>query len=345
MQIMDSKQLVKEIHELARRLVREVRLMEVCGSHTQAINRFGIRQVMPQNVKLTTGPGCPVCVLANEEIEDIVKLAQAGIPIASYGDVLRLKGRKGSLDDARSQGAKIFPVYSVEDALELKKKYQQLIFFAYGFETTAPMTAVAAKKGLIIYTAHKLFIPAMAALLKVKEAKIDGFIAPGHVSAITGSRVYKDLAVPLVITGFECIDVLVGIYKLLRQLYEGRSETENEYLRVVRPEGNPKAYKMIFDVFNVTPGKWRGLGVIKNSGLDMKDKYKKFNAKIIYRKLLAKKDNDFSVLPNKCLCEKIILGIKEPQDCPLFKKTCLPENPQGACMVSVEGSCNVASYY
>lgn len=353
----DAKDLIELIRKMALKIGRNVNLMEVCGTHTQAVARHGIRSLMPKNVKLTTGPGCPVCVTAQEDIDAIVSLALAGVPVATYGDMMRVPGYFGSLDGARERGAEVFAVYSTEDALDLRKKYPDLVFFGLGFETTAPMTAYAVKKGLTVYSTHKLFLPAMEALLKIGELKIDGYICPGHVSTIIGVKPYEVMKVPQVITGFTAEDILVGVYMLLKQIKENRVEVENEYLRSVRTEGNPKAYGEIFKVFGVADcpeasrggsygeSNWRGFGIIPKSGLEIKSKYKKFDAKIKYKNILSKVDFSQSRKPTGCKCGEVIRGLKEPRQCPLFKKICTPENPVGPCMVSQEGACNVEYRY
>ncbi len=345
------KDLVSKIRKLAQSIGKIVNLMEVCGTHTQAVARYGIKELLSENIKLTTGPGCPVCVTAQEDIDAIISLALAGVPVATYGDMMRVPsfakatedkpGRANSLDGAREQGAKVFDVYSTEDALNLQKKYPGLVFFGLGFETTAPMTAYAIKRGLTVYSTHKLFLPAMEALLKIGELKIDGYICPGHVSAIIGTEPYRNMKVPQVITGFTAEDILVGIYMLLKQIVESRAEVENEYLRTVRKEGNPKAYGEIMDVFEVADGNWRGFGIIPKSGLEVKKKYVKFDAKIKYKKILDRVDLSQSRKPTGCRCGEIIRGLKNPNQFPLFKKICAPENPVGPCMVSSEGACNV----
>ncbi len=339
------EKILEQINAVAGKIKREVRLMEVCGTHTQAVRKFGIRELMPKNVKLVTGPGCPVCVTDQRDIDAVVVLARAGVPIATYGDVLRVPGSFGSLEKARREGAKVFPVYSVAEAVELKKEYDDLVFFGIGFETTAPMTAWGIKNGLTVYSAHKLFIPALAALATSQVTKIDGFIDPGHVSAIVGTEVYKDIKKPQVITGFEAEDVLVAIYLLLSQIAEGETEVENEYSRVVKKEGNTKAMELIFDVFEVGDGAWRGLGVIPQSGLEIKKKYKQFDAKLKYKDVLGKVDFSKSQKPTACRCGEVIQGIIDSRQCPMFGRACTPENPYGPCMVSVEGACNVEYRY
>ena len=339
------KKVIKRIEELAKDIGKDINLMEVCGTHTQAVARAGIRELMPKNIHLTTGPGCPVCVTAQEDIDAIVNLALAGIPVATYGDMLRVPGYYGSLDDAREKGAKVFSVYSVEEALERLNDYPDLVFFGLGFETTAPMTACAIQRGLTVYSTHKLFVPAMKALLKIGELKIDGFISPGHVSTIIGVKPYEGMGAPQVITGFTPEDILVGIYMLLRQIKEGQANVENEYTRSVRKEGNRTAYKIIFDVFEIADGNWRGFGVIPKSGLEIRKKFSRYDAKVKHKDILDKVDFGKSRHPTPCKCGEIIRGLKEPKDCPVFGKVCRPESPIGPCMVSVEGACNVAYRY
>lgn len=335
----EVKNVLNKIKLLAKEIGRPVSLMEVCGTHTQTVARYGIKQLLPKSIKLITGPGCPACVTPQEDIDAVVNLALAGVPVASYGDVLKLPGFYGTLNKAREKGAWVREVYSVEEALEFQKERPDLVFFGIGFETTAPMTAFAVKNGLTCYSSHRLFLTAFSALLEIKEIKIDGFIAPGHVSTITGSNAYEKLNVPLVITGFEPEDVLASVHLLLKQIQEGRAEVENEYQRSVMPEGNPLAYKMIFDVFDVKEGNWRGLGKIPKSGLELKKKFSELDAKIKYKNILAKVDFSKSRIKTGCACADIILGKKEPKNCPLFKRVCAPENPKGPCMVSQEGAC------
>lgn len=331
-------ELLKKIFKVAAEIGRDVFLMEVCGTHTQAISRNGIRKLMPKNVHLLTGPGCPVCVSAQEDIDSAVHLALAGIPIATYGDMLRVPGFFGSLEQARSKGAKVFSVYSVEEALEIKKEHPNLVFFGLGFDTTAPMTAYALEKGLTVYSTHKLFLPAMDALLAMGEIKIDGFISPGHVSSIVGLNAYQHMNVSQVITGFMPEDVLIGIYMILCQINKGRRDVENEYVRLVKPEGNLAAQKILSDAFIINDGNWRGFGIIPNSGMEVKNP--KLNARIKYKEILDKIDFSKSKKPTGCKCGEVIRGLMTPRQCPMFGKICTPEKPYGPCMVSDEGACN-----
>jgi hydrogenase expression/formation protein HypD len=337
------KKILEKIHEVAREIGRDVNLMEVCGTHTQAISRNGLRGLMPENVNLITGPGCPVCVTSQKDIDVIVSLALEGVPIATYGDLMRVPGAFGSLDQAREKGANVFDVYSTEDALKIQKDHPDLVFFGLGFETTTPMTAFAIRKGLCTYSTHKLFLPAMKALLEMGEIQIDGFIDPGHVSVIIGSDSYDDLGeVSQVITGFEARYVLKGIFMLLLQIKDGRKEIENQYVRAVTQDGNKKARDLIFDVFEVSDGDWRGFGTIPGSGLEIKRKYEKLDAKKRHREIIDEIDLTQSGEPKGCVCGEIIRGLKNPRQCPMFGRVCTPENPTGPCMVSVEGACNVS---
>ncbi len=388
------KEIVKEINYLAKKIDRKITIMELCGTHAESIAKFGIKNLLPKNVKLLSGPGCPVCVTAQRDIDAVISLALKGIPIACYGDVLRVPGtlqtkntnsRKRrsfsqtlSLDKAREIGADITEVYSVEDALKLQKRKPNLVFFGIGFETTAPMTASAIKRGLVVYSTHKAFVSAMQALIDTPTLKIDGFINPGHVSTIIGTEPYKKLrlhksrsesspqkrlktaasqgpksnrrSIPQVIAGFEAEDILVAIHMLLRQISEGRSEVENEYTRCVLPEGNPVAMKLINEVFEAEDAIWRGFGKIPNSGFEIKRKYFHLDAKIKYKNIL----NSISAKPKHqktlgaaagCICGAILRGLAEPKDCRLFNRKCTPENPIGACMVSREGACGIAARF
>jgi len=364
---------IHKINNLAKQITRRIILVELCGTHTEAVARFGIKRLLPKNIKLLSGPGCPVCVTDQRDIDAMIALALEDIPIACYGDVLRVNGnwkleiacpsgRQGnwnknkfpemlSLDKARESGADITEVYSVEDALKLQSEKPNLVFFGLGFETTAPMTASAIKRGLTVYSSHKLFVPAMQALISTPTLKIDGFINPGHVSTIIGIKPYKKLqikSIPQVIAGFEAKDVLIAIYMLLKQIFENRAEVENEYARAVRPEGNPKAIKLIDEIFEIKDAYWRGLGKIPNSGFEIRNKYSEFDAKVKYKNVLSKfqvSSFKFQVSSSGCICGAILRGLKEPKDCKLFNKKCTPENPIGACMVSSEGACGIEAKY
>lgn len=342
---MQMKKIIDEIREKAEKIGCPIRLMELCGTHSQTIAEHGIKKLMPKNITLVSGPGCPVCVTDQSDIDVVVGLALARIPIAVYGDTMQVPGNLMSLEEARRSGADVQIVYSITEAVELQKEKPNLVFFGLGFETTTGMTAWAIKNGLTVYSAHKLFPPAMEALLANKKIKVDGFIDPGHVSAIIGTEVYRKFNIPQVVAGFSGEDVLVAIDKLLEQILENKSRVENAYGWLVKKEGNKKALKMISEVFEVSDAKWRGLGEIKNSGLKIGKKYQNQDAEFVHRKLIEKIKKEIKIKPSACKCGLVLQGLLEPNDCPLFRKVCAPDNPQGACMVSVEGSCNVEYRY
>ena len=338
-------QILKNIHEKAEKIGRPIRLMELCGTHAQTIAEHGIKMLIPKNITLVSGPGCPVCVTDQSDIDVIVGLALAGIPIAVYGDTMQVPGNAMSLEEARRSGANVEIVYSISEAVKLQKEKPSLVFFGLGFETTTGMTAWAIKNGLTVYSAHKLFPPAMEALLANDKIRVDGFINPGHVSAIIGTEVYQRFKIPQVVAGFSGGDVLVAIDMLLTQILKKESRVENAYGSLVKKNGNPKALKLITEFFEVSDARWRGLGEIKNSGLKIRKKYQTQNAQFVHRKLIEKIKKDIKIKPNACKCGLVLQGLIESKDCPLFRRVCTPDNPQGACMVSVEGSCNVEYRY
>lgn len=336
-----SGEILKSIKEKAKKIKRKVIFMELCGTHSQSVAKYGIKNILPKNIKLLSGPGCPVCVLDQKDIDVIVGLALAGIPVAVYGDSVNVPGNLMSLDSARQKGADVNIIYDAGQALKLRKEKPNIVFWGIGFETTTPMTAWAIKKGLNVFSSHKLFPPAMEALLAEKDLKIDGFINPGHVSAIIGTEIYKKFKVPQVIAGFMERDVLLAIDMLLKQILNKEAKVENEYARVVKKNGNKKAVNLTQEVFETGDASWRGLGIIKNSGLKIKKKYKNQDAEFIHQTLIAKIRKNIKPRHNACQCGLILKGVKEPNECPLFNKICNPDNPQGACMVSVEGACHI----
>ncbi len=328
---------LNEISKIAREISDEVVIMEVCGGHTNTIMKYGIRNILPSNVKLISGPGCPVCVTSQEDIDSMIVLAKAGIKIATYGDMMHVPGTTTSLAKEKAKGADIKIIYSTTEILDEKNKDR--IFFAIGFETTTPMSAYLLKNNITIYSTHKTMIPPMKEILK--NNKINGFIDPGHVSCITGSNIWEELRVPQVICGFEKDQLIRAIYKLLVLIKENKNEVINDYKEVVKEKGNIKAQTLIKKTFKISNAKWRGIGEIPNSGLEPKDD--NLNAKIKYKHLLK---NIHSQENSICRCSEIIRGLCEPKDCPLFAKTCTHENPIGACMVSEgEGACGIAYKY
>ena len=339
----------ERIEALARRLDgRLVRLMEVCGTHTMALFRSGIRPMMPPNVKLLSGPGCPVCVTPMGVVDAAIALAEnPSIILATFGDMVRVPGSRSSLERAKAAGADVRVVYSPLDALRLAEGNPDhtVVFFAIGFETTAPTVAAcvlyAHQKNLsnfLFLVAHKLIPPAMEAILKGGDVAVDGFICPGHVSVTTGAAAFEPLArrygVPCVVTGFEAEDILEGIGMLLAQLAEGRAEVEIQYKRWVSREGNTRARARMAEVFNVCDAVWRGLGVIPASGLELRPQFRHLDAlETLGVRVPPEIENP------GCRCGDVLRGKIEPPQCPLFATTCTPSNPLGPCMVSSEGTC------
>ncbi len=327
-------------------------LMEVCGTHTMAIARNGIRELMPEGLELASGPGCPVCVTANQDIDRIIALARIPeVTLATFGDMLRVPGSRSSLLAEQAAGHSVEVVYSPLDALNLaaKRPDRQVVFVGVGFETTTPLTAMTIKRAkeeglrnFSVIVAHKNMPGALEAIVKDPQLKIDGLILPGHVSTIIGMEPYRFLAeryhIPGVITGFEPVDILQGIAMLVRQLSEGRADIEIAYARGVREEGNPVAMEAIDEVFEACDSLWRGLGLIPGSGYRIREAYDEFDALKRFRP-----EVEPSLEPSGCRCGDVLRGIISPDQCPLFRKVCTPENPIGPCMVSSEGSC--AAYY
>lgn len=339
----DTENMISEIEEISKDINRPVKIMEVCGTHTQAIAKYGIRSILPENIILVSGPGCPVCVTPQKTIDSAVRLAQNGIPIATYGDMLKVPGTEISLEDAKEKGKDIFIVESTIEALKLKTEYPDLVFLAIGFETTTPMTAWAVKNGLNIICAHKTMPEALRTIVSDPDNRIDGFLNPGHVSAIIGTGPYKDINASQVIAGFEPEDILESILMLLRQIKTEEKKVENQYSRIVDDEGNKKARDITSSVFESCDSDWRGIGTIKDSGLRLKKEYQTHDAIEKYRELL--KDLPKPEVNKRCRCADVIMGVIEPKKCPLFSKVCTPDNPIGPCMVGPESGCRIAYRY
>lgn len=331
--------------------VKDVSLMEICGSHTHTISRSGLRGILPDNIKLISGPGCPVCVTSQSEIDAIVDFAGTNkdVIITSFGDMLRVPGNRSSLEEVRGLGADVRVVYSPLDALSIARETpdKEVVFLSVGFETTAPLVASTLKSArdegisnLTIYPMHKLTPPAMKALLDSGDMRIDGFICPGHVTAVIGGDAYGFIATdykrPCVVSGFEPLDALFGIYMLLKQLDEGRTDIEIEYDRVVSRAGNLKARAIMEEVFLPTDADWRGLGAIPLSGLGLKKEFVEFSAP----ERFGIKADAYAGDVSGCACAEVLKGIINPAGCPLFAISCTPENPKGPCMVSGEGACS-----
>jgi hydrogenase expression/formation protein HypD len=350
--------------ELAKRVVREIeriaegrrfRIMEICGGHTHTIYRYGLHDVLPANIELVHGPGCPVCVLPMGKVDDAIAIAKhEGVILATFGDMMRVPGSEGSLIDAQADGADVRMVYSPLDALKLAHQNpdRKVVFFAIGFETTAPSTAVTllhAKRwgvrNFFVFCNHVLVVPAIKALLDSPETRLDGFIGPGHVTTVIGSKAWefipKDYGKGIVISGFEPLDMLQAIYMLVKQLIEGKPRVDVQYTRAVRPDGNTKAKEVMAQVFELRETfEWRGLGWIEKSALKLKPEFAEFDAELHFdlpRRQVAD--------PKVCQCGEVLRGAILPWECKVFGTACTPEHPIGACMVSSEGACAAVYQY
>jgi len=346
-----AAEILKKINGL-RLPRRQVVLMEVCGTHTMAIARGGIKKLLPDAIRLVSGPGCPVCVSPQSYMDRAVALArQKDLIIATFGDMFRVPGSRSSLEKEQAAGADIRIVYSPLEALTIARAHPEksVVFLSVGFETTTPAIATTVLKArdqhlknLYFLCANKLIPPAMKCLLDTGTAGLDGFLCPGHVSAIIGPRPYREIAdhygIPCVIAGFEPVDILQSVALLIGQIAAGQHTVEVQYDRIVRPDGNPKARAAVDQVFEGTDAEWRGIGKIPGSGLKLRPAFERFDAARTFPL-----ETGGSTEPKGCLCGQILQGMKEPADCPLFGRTCTPLNPVGACMVSSEGTC-AASY-
>ncbi len=332
---------------------RPVKLMEICGGHTHAIFKYGIENLLPNTIELIHGPGCPVCVMPRGRLDDAIFIAdRSNVIFTTFGDAMRVPGSQKSLLQAKAQGADIRMVYSPPDALKIAQENpaKEVVFFGIGFETTAPSTAFTVLQAeasnitnFSLYANHVLVVPALEALLQNPDLQLDGFVGPGHVSMVIGSNAYRVIAdhyhKPVVVSGFEPLDLLQSIWMVLKQLVDGRCEVENQYKRLVQPDGNAIALDAMQKVFEVRDQfEWRGLGDIPRSGLKLRPEYARFDAEVKFP------------LPNlpvadhkACQCGEILKGVLKPWQCKVFGTACTPENPIGTCMVSSEGAC--AAYY
>lgn len=340
----------KTIDAVCEKMNRPIQVMEVCGTHTVAIFRNGIRSLLPANLKLLSGPGCPVCVTDQGYIDIILELAQRDdCIIATYGDMMRVPGKSGSLENLQRGNVKV--VLSTDDGVALAKKHpdKTVVFAAVGFETTTPASAVAvadavkeALGNFCILSGHKLVVPAMKALLGAKNDKIDAFLCPGHVSVILGSEAYQPVVEafhrPCVVAGFEAVQILEGLAKICEQLAEGTAKIDSVYGAAVTPQGNKTAQKIVHDMFEPYDGPWRGLGTIPGGTLKLREEYEQYDA--LHR-------FGFKEVPTEelggCQCGRVLCGLIDPPQCPLFGKKCTPDDPVGPCMVSTEGAC--AAWY
>ena len=347
-----SKRLVENLQTISRNSPHKINIMEVCGSHTMAIFRYGIRDVLPPNVNLISGPGCPVCVTPQSYIDTALELiCRKDVIITTFGDMMKIPGRRSSLLKKKAEGADIRIVYSPMDCLTIAadNPSKQIVFLAVGFETTAPMTAVTAiearKKGLsnlFFFTAHKIVPPVMKALVIDPDLNLDGFLLPGNVCAIIGTEPFEFLSrefkIPGVVTGFEPVDILQGINTLVSLISNKDYRIANDYKRIVRTDGNPNAREYMNKAFNLVDSNWRGIGKVTKSGLEFNRDFEAFDALKHFKIGYEEYDGG-----SGCRCGEILKGKIKPTQCPLFKKLCTPENPVGSCMVSSEGTC--AAYF
>ncbi len=358
MRYIDEFRNPKLIHKISARIERlnpggEIKIMEVCGTHTQNFYRFGLDKLLPKNIKLISGPGCPVCVSSQEYIDAAIKLAgNKNVVIATFGDMLAVPGSRSSLEKEKAKLGNVRVVYSPLDALRLARANpdKKIVFLAVGFETTSPgiaLSVLAVKKenlkNLSFLCALKLIPPALRYLLSDKRLRLDGFLCPGHVSAIIGTKDYafipKKYKIACCVTGFEPLDILEGIAIILGQIVKARPYVANQYKRIVPALGNPQARKIIARVFKVSDACWRGLGVIPKSGLELRSEFARLDSQKFFSIKLSPKPG----FKKGCCCGDVLKGLILPTQCPLFNRSCQPDNPLGPCMVSREGACN--AYY
>lgn len=344
-----SEKIADNIKKISK---KSIRIMEVCGTHTVSIFRSGIRSLLPDTITLLSGPGCPVCVTAQKEIDALIEIAKHdNVIMTTFGDLMRVPGSGSSLQKEHAQGHDIRIVYSTFDAVKIAQEnpYKQIVFPGVGFETTAPTIAASIisanemkLENFHVYSSHKLVPPALFALMQNKDVRVDGFILPGHVSVIIGLNGYQtffdEYNLPCVISGFEPVDILQAIFILVEQIEKEDPGLKNSYQRAVTKKGNMKAQQVMEDVFETVDTIWRGIGTIPGSGLGIRDRFKKYDAE----KMIEFHTHD-TVEPKGCACGEILTGTKTPPECPLYKRTCTPTDPIGPCMVSSEGTC--AAYY
>ncbi|KZX17328.1 hydrogenase formation protein HypD [Methanobrevibacter filiformis] len=344
------KNLSKELISRIEKIATPIKIMHVCGSHEHTIMENGLRTLLPPEVEVIAGPGCPVCCVPAREIDEALELLDKGVTIATFGDMLRVPGSNSSLNDAKAEGADVRIVYGINNGVEIAKKLDnEVVFIAAGFETTAPTTAseilAEPPENFSILSSHRMIPPALEFLIESGETSLNALIEPGHVGTIIGTKPFEIFSnkygIPQAMAGFNPLDVLMAVYMILRQCKNGEAKIDNEYNRAVKTEGNVKAQEVIDEVFEVKSREWRGFPKIPNSILEIKKEFNEFNAREKFDIEVKNVENE----PNGCICGPILRGIAKPEDCKLFRKTCNPANPVGACMVSKEGTCNIAHRY
>lgn len=348
-----DKKISEKIVQDLQKMEMDIQIMHVCGTHQDTLVRFGLQHLLTDcGIKIIQGPGCPVCVTTPREIEECLSLAREGITIATFGDMVRVPGEKESLKSLREKGCDIHIVYGISDAVELAEK-KETVFMAIGFETTAPATAsVLVEKppeGFSILNCHRYVPPALQAIVEMGDLRIDGLIEPGHVSTIIGLKPYQFLSekhgIPQVVTGFEPLDLLMGVWMLAKQIDAGVARIDNEYSRAVQYEGNLKALAVLHEVFGRGDIPWRGFPNIPDSFMALKNEFEEYDARRKYGDILEDIAlKDFSE-PEGCRCGEVLRGVLSSPECPLFGTACTPANPIGPCMVSIEGSCNIEYRY
>jgi hydrogenase expression/formation protein HypD len=341
-----SKKLISRIEQLTT----PIKIMHVCGSHEHTIMENGLRTLLPKEVEVVAGPGCPVCCVPAREIDESLELIDKGVTIATFGDMLRVPGSNRSLADAKAEGADVRVVYGIANAVEIAHKIDnEVVFIAAGFETTAPTTATEILKdppqNFSVLSSHIMIPPALEFLIESGQTNLDALIEPGHVCTIIGTKPFDIFStkynIPQAVAGFNPLDVLMGVYMILRQVKKGEAKVDNEYNRTVREEGNLIAQKVISEVFDVISREWRGFPKIPSSVMEIKSEFSDYNA----REKFDIEVKDVKEAPTGCICGPILRGVARPEDCTLFRTKCNPMNPIGACMVSKEGTCNIAHRY
>ncbi len=346
----DTGRIREKIEKISRG--KDIAIMHLCGTHEDTVSKYNLRSLLPENIRLIAGPGCPVCIIPDTDLQKVFHLIESrDIILATFGDMARVPFQDRSLFYYRSRGKDVRIVYSVFDAVEIASKTERdVVFFGIGFETTMPSIAVAIRdspENFYVYSAHRYFIPAIEAIIK-GDMRIDAFINPGHVSTIVGVKAYEryeKYRIPMAIAGFEPQDVMLAIYILLKALKDGKSGIFNEYTRAVRYEGNVLAQKVIDDVFESSDGEWRGFGIIPETGVKIKDEFQEKDAEKAFEDVFS----DFHPVEDKrkkhCRCGEVLKGLITPEECSLYMKACTPRNPVGPCMVSFEGTCSIWAKY
>ncbi|MHA1899141.1 MAG: hydrogenase formation protein HypD [Promethearchaeota archaeon] len=345
-----TKQILKAINKINNAMGKpRVKFMHVCGTHEHAICEYGIRSLIPKNIEVISGPGCPVCVCPAVDVDRAIAIAEhEEVILTTFGDMIRVPSTNLSLSELKARGSDIRIVYGPYDAIKIAKDNpdKEVVFFAIGFETTAPLLAYEITnnppENFSVICAHKTIPPAMELIVSMPDVQLDGFIVPGHVAVILGEEPFKIFSeayrYPCVISGFEPNDILLSIYMLLKQIKEGVAKTENEYTRAVKPEGNTKAKEIMAEVYKTVSSPWRGIGRIRDGGFEIRDKYEKYDAlKRFDVKITNSRD-----IPLGCSCHLVLIGKIRPEECPLFGRKCTPVHPVGPCMVGYEGTCRIA---